>query len=149
MKKLIILFSFILLGATVPPEQLTTQDVFEFKGLTKAQIFKKSQEWIATSFQSYKAVTEYTDKEEGTIIANIVVSGTSIHGYHYSGSVKIECKDGKVRLTIIPRETIVQRGDKYPIVDSNKGDALESFKPIKASYIDFMTTKAKEKDKDW
>jgi Domain of unknown function (DUF4468) with TBP-like fold len=68
---------------------------------TKDQLFAQANEWVSKTFNSYKAVVQYSDKETGKITGRFNVSGVvSVNGaYKYTASVSftIEAKEGRVR----------------------------------------------------
>lgn len=85
-------------------EDMTYQKVIELQGKTKDQIFEKSKQWIASTFKSAKAVIEYENKQEGTIIGNgsmdRPISSINIQsGSLITYNMREDIKDNKVRLT--------------------------------------------------
>lgn len=104
-----LLLLFIVLSgcATAMPvttEPLSVQKVIDLPGLSKIQIYEKSKMWMAVTFKSSKAVIEYDNKEEGTIIGNGMIqrpqSAVNIMG---TGNVlftlREDMKDEKARLS--------------------------------------------------
>jgi len=59
-------------------EDRTYVEVFQVPAVNSERIFTGSKQWIAENFKSAKAVIEYEDKAEGTIIGN--------------GSIRYPCK---------------------------------------------------------
>ena len=87
-------------------EQVVVQ-VYEAPGFTKDQLFAASRIWIAENFKSAKAVIEYENKDEGTIIGNgnmLYPCGGAFScmiksDWRVPFTMKVETKDGKIRLT--------------------------------------------------
>jgi len=90
----------------VREEDKTISQVYETPGFKKDALYEHAKIWIAQTFKSAKAVTEYENKETGTIIGNGIAS------YPCSGleciaksdwtipfTMKIDVKDDKFRLT--------------------------------------------------
>lgn len=50
-------------------DQMKHEFIKEYPGITKAQIFERSQRWIAQNFKSAKQVIDLTDKDAGMIVA--------------------------------------------------------------------------------
>jgi hypothetical protein len=82
-----------------PAEEQNYQKVFEVN-LSKQKIYEETLQWMAESFVSSKAVIEYKNEKEGTIIGN---GGVEIYVAIYRGylgyTLKIEIKDKKYRVT--------------------------------------------------
>ena len=90
----------------VREEDKTFSQVFEAPGLTKQVLYEKVKIWLAQNFKSAKAVIEYDNKDEGTIIGNGSIK------YPCSGmdciakadwtvpfTMRVDTKDYKYRLT--------------------------------------------------
>ena len=98
-------------GASLAAKDLTEEDrkteqVYEVPDQTRDQVFSAARMWIAENFKSAKAVIEYENRDEGTIIGNGVVQ------YPCKGmacmlkadwtvpfTMRVDTKDGKFRLT--------------------------------------------------
>lgn len=96
-------------GAQVVPIK-DLQKVVEVPGFTKDQIFDAVKIYIAGNFKSAKAVLEYENKVNGTIIGNGRIyypfhSGTggfvrdALRNWMVSFTMKIDIKDGRFRCT--------------------------------------------------
>lgn len=109
---LLALLAFILLFSgcagmePVKSSDLTFNQVYEVKGATKEKIFTESKIWIAENFRSSKAVLEYENKDEGTLIGNGIVkypcSGIDClakHNWNIRFTIRADMKDDKFRLT--------------------------------------------------
>lgn len=97
-------------AAKSPPiteEDRTIIQVFEAPGYTKDQIFAATKMWIAENFKSAKAVIEYENKDEGTIIGNGIISYPCGNAFSCMAkrdwtvpfTMRTESKDGRFRLT--------------------------------------------------
>jgi len=83
------------------------EQVFEAPGHTKDEIYNAAKIWIAESFRSAKAVIEYDNKDEGTIIGNGLIPYPCKGAFDCLGkpdwkvrfTVRIDTKDDKFRLT--------------------------------------------------
>ncbi len=82
-----------------PAEEQYYQKVFEVD-LSKQKIYEETLQWMAESFVSSKAVIEYKNEKEGTIIGNGAVEIRPVGYVGYLGyTLKIEIKDKKYRVT--------------------------------------------------
>lgn len=95
-------------GAMTPVQEAdkTVSQVYEVPGFTKDQIFTATKVWIAETFRSAKAVTEYENQQEGTLIGNGVInypcSGMDClakSDWRVPFTMRVDTKDGKFRLT--------------------------------------------------
>lgn len=84
---------------------LTYQQVIEAPGKTKQQLYVMMNYWVTATFKDKQAIT-LNDKESGTIIINATMENIATHTggiSQYSVSItpviKIDIKDGKVRVT--------------------------------------------------
>ena len=107
---LIVAVSIVLSGCTgmqpVTEKDTTFSRIVNVPGVTKDKIYTNAKIWIAENFRSAKAVTEYDDKEKGTIIGNgnmkypcegiecIAKNDWKIHF-----TMRVDTKDEKFRLT--------------------------------------------------
>lgn len=90
----------------VPESERTFSQVYEAPGASKEQIFTASKIWIAENFRSAKAVIEYENKEDGTLIGNGIVSypcdGLGCLGksdWSLPFTMRMDMKDSKFKLT--------------------------------------------------
>ena len=104
MIKSIIFCSILLLVSCAPPPQATdldkkTENVVEIK-LSKSEIFSRTLQWMATSFNSAKHVIELQDSGTGVIIGNAIVNvpwqGASFE-MHFK--LRIDVKEQKYRFS--------------------------------------------------
>lgn len=87
-------------------EQRKTETVYEAPGHTSDQIFSAARMWMAENFKSSKAVIEYENRNEGTLIGNGSIS-YPCEGYEcllkadwkVPFTMRLETKDGKFRVT--------------------------------------------------
>lgn len=84
----------------------TIEGVFEAPGASKDQVFSATKIWIAENFRSAKAVIEYENKEEGTLIGNGVIpypcSGLDCiakNDWTIPFTMRVDMKDQKFKLT--------------------------------------------------
>lgn len=124
MKRLIIsmLTAVVLTGCagmqSLPPSQLSVQKVVEAPGISKDEIFRKSQIWFTKTLRLSKAVTsyerkyrsplEYVSKAEGLLIGSgdifYPAAGYSLSEgekayWEVTFTIQEEIKSGKARLT--------------------------------------------------
>lgn len=90
----------------ITDEERTIVQVYEAPGFTKDQLYTTARMWIAQNFKSAKAVIEYENKDEGTIIGNgnipFPCKGFDCLGFgdtRVPFTMKVETKDGKIRIT--------------------------------------------------
>lgn len=142
--------------ATLEPateEQRTSQFVIEAKG-KKAELYKKSLEWIATSFGSGKEVLEYKDEDSGKIIGNILTPfDIGLSTVHASHTMTIEIKDNKVRMTFVSHEVIFDKptatfkdGKRNIYGESEMKDIRDSVSKAADRYKKFIN---KDSKSDW
>jgi hypothetical protein len=87
------------------PKETSIQIIREIPGQSKEAIFEKSKMWIARNFKSTKAVIEYDNKDNGTIIGNGVIDRplSAVYAGSFPSTISFtmnqEIKDGKIRLT--------------------------------------------------
>ena len=151
MKKIILPFLLVSLFfvscVTVPLEQLRQQDIIVLKGMSKKQIFDKSLQWIASTFNSGKSVLEYKDEKSGKIIGNITTTSTVfLNNSIYHSTMTIDIKEGRVRFTLQPTSVTIQDLTRR-IYSSEKNMAINSLASIKPSFIKYM--KGGSKDSNW
>lgn len=88
------------------PDQ-SFEKVYEAPERTKDQIFSASRIWIAENFKSAKAVIEYENKDEGTLIGNGLIPFPCKGVFDCLGkgswkvrfTMRVDMKDDKFRLT--------------------------------------------------
>lgn len=144
-KTMLFLLSIFIVGCvTVPPEQLKVQNIIDVLGKTKAVLYSKSLEWIATTFNSYKSVIEYKDQVQCKIIGNIVTTETAfLNTYNFKSRLTIDVKDNKARITFEPLTVSVYAAGDYVTTrgiygDSERDMAHKSIESVKKSYISFL-----------
>ncbi len=138
-------------------EQLNPTYIVELKDIPKTKIYEKTKQWIASTFKSAKAVIEYDNKEEGTLIGNTIIDRTSSITMSGSSttswlaSMRVDTKDGKMKVTffnLISRYTetsgIVRTNDWYLVT-------LKRLKPKIDNLVKSLTIFIKGKDpkSDW
>lgn len=91
--------------AQVDQSQLTFDRVVDVPGASKDKIYDGTRMWIAENFHSAKAVLEYENKEQGTLIGNgnikypcqgidcLAKSDWSVHF-----TMRVDTKDGRFKL---------------------------------------------------
>jgi hypothetical protein len=93
--------------APITEEERTVVQVYEAPGFTKDQLFVASRMWIAQNFRSAKAVIEYENKDDGTIIGNGNIAypcGGAFAcmlkaDWRVPFTMKVETKDGRIRVS--------------------------------------------------
>lgn len=141
--------------------QKPIEQVFEAPGHTKDEIYNAAKIWIAESFRSAKAVIEYDNKDEGTIIGNGLIpypckgafDCLSKSDWKVRFTVRIDTKDDKFRLTFSNMNltwpaayrsgiaTPAHDGPIYSKKDRDKiGTALLAFGPQLAASIGQVKT---------
>lgn len=94
-------------GGAPTDEERTIVQVYEAPDYTKEQIYAATKMWIAENFKSAKAVIEYENKDEGTIIGNGIIrypcggafSCIAKADWTVPFTMRVESKDGRFRLT--------------------------------------------------
>lgn len=125
------------------------EQVFEAPGYDKAQIYGSTKVWIAENFRSAKAVMEYENKEEGTLIGNGVIPYPCKGFLDCLGkpewkvrfTMRVDTKDEKFRVTF-SNINLIWPGAVYNGVytRANDGSPLNSLKDrekISAALLEF------------
>ncbi len=135
-------------AAKIADEDRTIVQVFDAPGLTGEQVFTGSRKWIAENFKSAKAVIEYENKDEGTIIGNGSIAYPWSSGWDAIGkadwkvqfTMKLESKDGRFRTTFtnvtLFWPTKVESGIKIQGYDGQVNNSKDMMK-IRAKLLTF------------
>lgn len=117
-KNLFILSAIILLNSCVPicpmvsfnkssqTGKFIVSEVINVEGVSKKELYKRSQIYLAKAFVNSKSVIAYSDKEEAYIIgkgSTIVNVGNDFGAYYYgevSYSIELISKDGKLQINL-------------------------------------------------
>lgn len=90
----------------LPNDAKNFSAVFEAPGASKDQIYTSTKIWVAENFRSAKAVLEYENKEDGTIIGNGIVSYpctgfdcVAKNDWKVPFTMRVDIKDQKFKLT--------------------------------------------------
>jgi hypothetical protein len=132
--------------ATLPPEELVIQRIFEVDK-SKDELYRISMEWMAKTFKSSKAVIQYEDKEEGVIVGKgftVVRYGLGIPANTYF-TLTIEVKDNKARATV---------EDAYFVIDNQPSNidnefTMGRFKPKVMEMFASLQSAFEEKEAEW
>lgn len=151
--------------APLTEEETTFSQVYEAPGLTKDQLFAASKMWIAQNFESADAVIEYEDKDEGTILGNGNMQYPCGRGFscmvkadwRTRFTMKVETKDGKIRLTFsnirLTWPASYSSGISTPAANLPIRDRadLDKIKPELLKFGDQIVASAEqvETDSDW
>jgi hypothetical protein len=142
-------------------DQKTFSVVKDVPGATKDQIHTGAKIWIAENFRSAKAVIEYDNKEDGTLIGNGSVkypcSGVECvakHDWYIPFTMKIEGKDGKMRMSFSNIRVAWPPSSSGPAGDNpvwSQGQMLD-IKPAleaQATHLAGSITQGVTAKKDW
>lgn len=152
-------------SAPITEEDRTIVQVFEAPGYTKDQIFAATKMWIAENFKSAKAVIEYENKDEGTIIGNGIIrypcggafACMAKGDWTVPFTMRAESKDGRFRLTFtnihLAWPASYSSGISTPAHDGpvNQRSDLDKIRPELLKFGEQLLTsmsKAKSSD-DW
>ena len=97
-----ILFGFSGCQPQVPSNQLVYVEVVKHNK-TKEEAFELSKIWLANSFNDSKAVIEYANKKDGTIVGKGILKNVDYGMMIFSDTrftLKIDIKDNKSRLSL-------------------------------------------------
>lgn len=158
MRKALLAFFAALLSGCAGMQPISEADrtfnaVYEVPEATKEKIFTATKIWIAENFRSAKAVIEYENKEEGTLIGNGVIpypcSGLDCvakGNWTVPFTMRVDMKDQKFKLTFtnisIARPPLYANGVYYPAGNDPihlQGD-LDSIKPRLLSFGNELIT---------
>lgn len=145
----------------ITEEQRTITTVSDVPGLGRDRIFAGTKIWIAENFRSAKAVLEYENKEDGTIIGNASIpypcdgmSCLARGDWSVPFTIKVEMKDAKIRTTFSNIRVTYPPGQGLPAGNfplKHQGD-YEAIKPaLEALTADLAVAlkKTSEKPKEW
>jgi len=125
------------------------EQVFEAPGYEKSQIYDAAKVWIAENFRSAKAVMEYDNKEEGTLIGNGLIAYPCKGAFDCLAkpdwkvrfTMRVDTKDGRFRLTFSNVGLVWPAAVHNGVVSrANDGSPLNSQKDrdkISAALLDF------------
>ena len=113
-------------------EERTVVQVSEAPGFTKDELFDGAKRWIAENFKSAEAVLDYEDRGTGTIIGNgnMVIDPPMKKGVSYYSvyrgrvgfKMKVETKDGKMRISFTGVRLLYRTTLGEDIVPQRRGD---------------------------
>lgn len=91
-------------ATNLDPSQTNPTQVVDVKGHQKAEVFRLANKFIAENYGSYKAVVDYKDEQEGTMIGHIIFpcgtdSVSVMRGMMIQAKLKIDTKDEKFKLS--------------------------------------------------
>ena len=120
--------------------------------INKYQIYEGTKRWMAMNFVSSKAVIEYDNVEEGTLIGNGVYSKYSMvyGGKCYVGfKVRIDAKDEKFRMILSDLYYTTKYEDRVPLVKEKHLLYAEThLNGLHKDLHDFLTTGV-ETEQNW
>ena len=88
-----------LLGSDAAEELRSYEEIIEFPGISKNDLFTKTNAWFVDAFKSADSVIEYSDKEAGTVMGKWIYQYTEgVYSYAVRSTISVDVKDGKVRL---------------------------------------------------
>ena len=96
-----IIFGFTGCQPAVPTSQLVYSEIVQHNK-SKDEAFELSKIWLANTFNDSKAVIEYTNKKDGTIIGKGIIPNVNYGMMNIADTrftLKIDVKDKKSRLT--------------------------------------------------
>lgn len=145
----------------ITEEQRTITTVSDVPGLGRERIFAGTKIWIAENFRSAKAVLEYENKEDGTIIGNASIpypcdgmSCLARGDWSVPFTIKVEMKDAKIRTTFSNIRVTYPPGQGLPAGNfplKHQGD-YETIKPALEALSGALVValkKTSERPKDW
>lgn len=132
---------------------LTYQQVIEAPGKTKAQLYVMMNYWATSTFKDHQQIT-LNDKETGTIIINATMEnivthtgGLSQYSVSITPVIKIDIKDGKVRVTYTVQSYDILRDVSGGILGAILNEKSGSFDDQKRKKKD--TTDRRLYDETW
>jgi Domain of unknown function (DUF4468) with TBP-like fold len=124
----------------------TTENVVDVQ-LSKVDIYNKTLQWMAQTFNSSKNVIQMQDSAQGVIIGNGNVSfpwGAIAADVHIG--FKIEIKDNKYRFSSSNYRLITDNGEQSNMAKSIADNAREQVAALEKSLFNFLTQSNKTKD---
>lgn len=141
-------------AAAATPAQLAelnkpVEQVFDAPGYDKAQIYGTTKIWIAENFRSAKAVMEYENAEEGTLIGNGLIPYPCKGMFECIGkadwkvrfTMRVDTKDEKFRLTfsniVLVWPAAVHNGVVSRANDGSQLNSKKDREKISAALLEF------------
>lgn len=119
MKRFAFILVLICMGITVSAQVLNKEDItindnaFSYVYQTDiplTKLFGKVNQWVAKSFNDYKSVIQYEDKENYRLIMKGILLLDGAWVDNLSVSLTFDCKEGKYR--VVSDSMIIKVGDK-------------------------------------
>jgi hypothetical protein len=130
-------------------------EVVDVPGLTKDQLFVKTNLWAVSYFIKADSVIEFSDKDAGTISGKYIGAETPIMGGFAGRTVVrstfvISIKDGKVKVDLKPGELISYNNIGQQVSNSSLGASINS-ESLTKNYDDVVQSlkQALTKNSDW
>lgn len=90
-----------LTGAKAPEEQRSYEQICEFEGQSKDDLFVKVNTWFVDAFNNPKSVIQYSDKEAGKIMGKYAFEySEGVYTYAVLQTMSVDVQDGRIRLLI-------------------------------------------------
>jgi hypothetical protein len=156
MKTVFFLLLSALIAGCVPiplrPDEQTFTYIVEIPNTSKDRIFSGARTWIAQTFRSAKAVIQYENTADGTLVGNGIID-YPCSGFDCVGkqnwlapfTVTLDVKDNKARASfsnlrvVYPASHVVPAGDR-PVAYQ---DEMAAIKPALIRMIDDMSNSIK------
>ena len=105
---LVTLFSTVMLsgcaslfGAKAPEEQRLYEQIGEFDGQSKDDLFVKVNAWFVDQFNDPESVIQYSDKDAGKVMGKYVFTySEGLYEYAVLQTMSVDVQEGRIRLQI-------------------------------------------------
>lgn len=139
-------------GPQLKPEERLVERVYDAKGYSKDKLYQGARTWMAENFRSAKAVIDYENKEEATIIGNGTMAypckGMDCLGksdWRVSFTMRFEAKEERFRLDFtnlkISWPASYNSGFRSPAYEGgvNLQNEMNDIKPVLLGFGDGIT----------
>ena len=96
--------------------QLASSQIIELSGMDKNKIYDNVNIWFKKTFADKASTIQTNDKEKGQLVVNTLLKNIVKFPHQVVGvnmTVKIDVKDGKIRLTNIINNYIINAGTEW------------------------------------
>lgn len=148
--KNILFLSLVLIISCQPAtlQEKKTTNIVNLKGMSKQEIYSKTLEWIATTFQESKAVIDFKDPVKGRIFCNIVTTYiTGLSTAYVKSKMIIDVKKGKARFRFISHEIRIEKTIRA-VYNTDLQDIKKTLLSLVLRYKTFMLDKKYNTDND-
>lgn len=128
------------------------QQVAEFEGMTKDELYTKAQSWFVETFNDSKEVIEVKDENAGLIKGKyaLTIRRNTMTELILESVITVDIKDGKARFTISPPvSSYALVGYNRTVVSGYTKEEVEKLNISRASLFDSFKNYLVTAPEDW